>query len=146
MTILTKLLGFLRICVRNKSILFWFTIKIISNWKHCKFSKIWGCANGNGDGNDWLVDLYRLFRMLSKEVEKSHFFSLVPYVTKPQNRMITDHITREFYGLIVHLFLATFQGSLATLVFSSCVLLCWLSLVLPGCPVVIPERRGWKGT
>jgi hypothetical protein len=66
--------------------------------------------------------------MLSKEVEKSHFFSLVPYVTKPQNRMITDHITREFYGLIVHLFLATFQGSLATLVFSSWVLLCWLSL------------------
>lgn len=92
--------------------------------------------------NDWfkLVDLYWPFPMLSKEVEESHF--LVPYVTEPQNRMITDHITREFYGLIVHLFLATFQGSLATLVFSRCVLLGWLSLVLPGCPVVIPERRG----
>ena len=56
--------------------------------------------------NDWfkLVDIYWPFRMLSTEVEKSHFVYLIPYVTEPQNRMITDHITREFYGLIVHFF------------------------------------------
>ena len=43
--------------------------------------------------NDWfkLVDIYWPFRMLSTEVEKSHFVYLIPYVTEPQNRMITLH-------------------------------------------------------
>ena len=92
--------------------------------------------------NDWfkLVDIYWPFRMLSTEVEKSHFVYLIPYVTEPQNRMITLH--ENSMGSSFIFFLATFQGSLATLVFSRCVLLGWLSLVLPGCPVVIPERRG----
>ena len=53
-------------------------MKIESNWKSLqvfkKFEDVQTKTKTKMEMNDWLVDLYWPFRMLSKEVEKLHFF------------------------------------------------------------------------
>ena len=64
--------------MRQKKISLFFSslLKLNLTEKHCKFSKKIEDVQTKTkmEMNDWLVDLYWPFRMLSKEVEKLHFF------------------------------------------------------------------------
>ena len=87
-----KLLGFLRIPMRQKKNQpIKITIKIESNWKTLQVFKKFEDVQTKMkmEMNDWLIFIGP-FECFQKKW-KNCIFSLVPYVTEPQNRMIRLH-------------------------------------------------------